>query len=990
MKPPLIETFFKQNIKVDARNRFSFREVQIISFLVHGYSTKHIALFFDLSPRTVDNHLRNILYKIDGNTRQDIVSYIQKESLDSLYQCFFKTLQYHKKFEEQLGDLKAVLLPTIKNQLILLRSQGTALAFLLDFMRTSFQAVGFIVAKEGEANDANAEKYTRIVSIDIKERDQGACVAVKTDAEDEESSIDFPHKVKNLDDVLQFYTGFFAALKEMPLQKDQHGKIKAALDAFSGQSQNSQISDGGGGKATPPTPKKRSYLWILLGSILILCVGFIALKYAQKPLPQIRSDIILPQHKFFLERKNYQKKLSHAFGAKGPIQVTLVTGIGGAGKTTIVRQFLNHRKADVIWEISADSKNTIRQSFEELAAKLAQTPALQEQLAQILQQKDRLQREKNIIAFVRKELHNRSWILFFDGVHSFADIKHVFPCDPKLWGRGNVIITSRNTHLRNARQIHTVIPLEGLSMEEGAHLFSINLDQSCEKKSCARDLEIKKFLSEIPPYPLDILIAAHYMRSTHISPQVYVGTLKKREASFEHMQQQILKDVGAYQLTRSKIIQLAVDQMIGDNSRYQHLLIFIAHCYGQSISRDLLAKIESPLVVDSFIYALKKFSLIDSDDNPLSPQIIMHKSIQAELRDYMQRFSDAKILGEKVMKALYIEAQKAIYRENFDAMKALYIHVKAFLKNKKNNSTISFYLLKSCFAIMNYYLGEDQAAIQQLKDCISFFEHKRTFKTHLAQLYTYLGNEVRRKGQYGKSMQYYQKSMALFGKEGKGRYGYAKAAAYLGRVYEKLGRYAASKQQLEKAYRIFKTLPHEHIQMGWIQSQLGKALYRNGDYERSIMLYEKSIQNYKQAQNMVGLSWVYGRIALSYTMVSRYEKALAYIDESLKICHNYFHPNHVYLAKALFKAAIYHKNKNEYARAEDYFMKSLRILIALKRENNPHMADFYYELGDFYVRTQQREKALHYLEKGIRIYKSFNADKITLLTQLMQTAKKLP
>jgi DNA-binding CsgD family transcriptional regulator len=57
---------------------FTPQEISIISCLVHGKSTKGIANLLSLSPRTIENHLRNIRLKIGANSRDSILVYVEK------------------------------------------------------------------------------------------------------------------------------------------------------------------------------------------------------------------------------------------------------------------------------------------------------------------------------------------------------------------------------------------------------------------------------------------------------------------------------------------------------------------------------------------------------------------------------------------------------------------------------------------------------------------------------------------------------------------------------------------------------------------------------------------------------------------------------------------------------------------------------------------------------------------------------------------------
>src|SRR5689334_20925938 len=56
---------------------FTFREIEIISYLLHVRRIKKIALRLNIAPRTVETHIRNICLKINCNSQDDIINFIE-------------------------------------------------------------------------------------------------------------------------------------------------------------------------------------------------------------------------------------------------------------------------------------------------------------------------------------------------------------------------------------------------------------------------------------------------------------------------------------------------------------------------------------------------------------------------------------------------------------------------------------------------------------------------------------------------------------------------------------------------------------------------------------------------------------------------------------------------------------------------------------------------------------------------------------------------
>ena len=62
--------FFEENLSSINNIKFTQREIDIISFIVNGRSTKKIASYLSISPKTVENYVRNIMLKLECNSRE--------------------------------------------------------------------------------------------------------------------------------------------------------------------------------------------------------------------------------------------------------------------------------------------------------------------------------------------------------------------------------------------------------------------------------------------------------------------------------------------------------------------------------------------------------------------------------------------------------------------------------------------------------------------------------------------------------------------------------------------------------------------------------------------------------------------------------------------------------------------------------------------------------------------------------------------------------
>ncbi len=142
----------------------------------------------------------------------------------------------------------------------------------------------------------------------------------------------------------------------------------------------------------------------------------------------------------------------------------------------------------------------------------------------------------------------------------------------------------------------------------------------------------------IPSYPLDVSIAAHYLKATGVSYAKYLEYLNMNDKEFDNVQGEILKEAGEYIRTRYSIIVVSLRNIIEANKDFKNPLIFISALNSQNIPKDLLISYKNCAIVDSFIYYLKKYSLI-TDGVPLCSNytFTIHRSTQVISLNYLTR-----------------------------------------------------------------------------------------------------------------------------------------------------------------------------------------------------------------------------------------------------------------------------------------------------------------------------------------------------------------
>jgi hypothetical protein len=223
-----------------------------------------------------------------------------------------------------------------------------------------------------------------------------------------------------------------------------------------------------------PSILKKAKLWSFLGGLLCLnAVDILAFIFNGNKGEQItqlnktpdnnllqvhsaRSDLVVPVA--FINRPELLAQIKEKLKGSQGIKTLALAGIGGAGKTTIARQYARLQNVSVIWEINAETKESLISSFENLAYTLSKIET-EKRLLRGLQNIQNFQaREEKIILFVKERLKSYpNWLLIYDNVAKFTDIQKYFLYNPVDWGRGKIIITTRDKNIETNGYInHTL------------------------------------------------------------------------------------------------------------------------------------------------------------------------------------------------------------------------------------------------------------------------------------------------------------------------------------------------------------------------------------------------------------------------------------------------------------------------------------------------------------------------------------------------------
>lgn len=449
--------------------KFTLKEIDVISALINGKSIKSIAALLNLSPKTVETHLRNIKQKLNCSSKETVIDFIENSNKYLLFNKHYTNLLINAEFERLLNKIGKI---------------------------------GQEIAVKCSNVCNKAIQHLSICNIKINDN----------------SNIIFNCNVKD------YYLDFLDFIQKLK----QDIKIDKQIEEFKKFYQEKTtnvvvVKDLK--KNNIFTRKNKKYLMYVIAAVLAIISFFICINY-EEPI-QLRMDIPKIHEDVLLKRSQITRQIDKILDMQEGIKVAVLTELGGAGKTTIAREYIISQDSNVIWEINAETENSVLNSLGDLANGLAKTKEQKEKLAFINSIKDYKEKNKRLLEFISGLLKRaKTWCLLFDNIDDFNMIKKYLPCNEKAWGKGRVIITTRNENIKNVNYLHKdyVVAITDLSIEESSRLC-------CDIMNVENEKSIQEFVKKLPPHPLDISAAAYYMKNTGTSFNDYLNETNNKDFS---------------------------------------------------------------------------------------------------------------------------------------------------------------------------------------------------------------------------------------------------------------------------------------------------------------------------------------------------------------------------------------------------------------------------------------------------------------------------
>ncbi|WPX99664.1 HTH and tetratricopeptide repeat-containing protein (plasmid) [Candidatus Megaera polyxenophila] len=591
--------------------KFTYREIDIIACILHNRGEKKIASLLLISPRTVNTHIHNIMLKLGYNSREHVIDFVEKSGKMEVVRQYYLQLLIHSSFKNQLIKIGKIIKEIGITCSITYQQISVEEKEILDQLKECLNLANMIltVSKNKEESKSGLCVLT-YRSIQNQTEGNPIILILKKNnnfIHDESTYLDFS-------DPEQYYFVIFKLLKKIinknsveELIQEFNKEYQAINNSFQTKNPETEKLIGYSFSKNKLTKKNLIIVvsFILLISWIIISQFLIENKTIN--LDQIIIDLPLPHKKTLLTRQSIFSEIEEKLTNNNGIRTIALVGAGGSGKTTIAHRYARDQKTALIWEINCETNGSIISSFKQLAYSLCKTEKENQQLTTILQIKSDQEMEKKLFIFLTKKIKSYpNWIIIYNNVKTFNDIQQYFPYDQNVWGNGRVIITTTDHNIVNNHYIlaENIIHVGILNKEEKLELFNKIVGDDKNYDNDQQSMIIK-FLEKIPPFPLDVSLAASYIKEIKSSYTEYLKYITEPNEGFITVQKSILNDISEYNKTRYDIVALSVKHVIESNPDFVDLLLFICLINSEDIPKDLLIKYKDNIIVNQFIHELK-------------------------------------------------------------------------------------------------------------------------------------------------------------------------------------------------------------------------------------------------------------------------------------------------------------------------------------------------------------------------------------------------
>ncbi|MBP0029998.1 tetratricopeptide repeat protein [Roseofilum sp. Guam] len=654
----------------------------------------------------------------------------------------------------------------------------------------------------------------------------------------------------------------------------------------------------------------------------------------------------------FVGRDREMEWLHEQFQSGELMGITVLTGMGGIGKTELALQYAHGfylkgaYPGGVCW-LNARGVDVGMQFLGFASSKLGLNPPEYWHL------------EERIRYCWRHWKPEGEVLVIFDDVQDYETIRPVLPPAKEQF---KVLITTRNQSLG---QLFRQLELAGLEEEAALQL----LGSLVGRERIYQELEAAKALCvEVGYLPLALELLARHLAH-------------KQDLSLANMQQQLQKEGLEVQALKRAEVGMTAERWVkaafelswrelGEEEKElgRLLSLFALAPITWSWVETIYSEVDEKKLEDSR-ESLERLSLLQPVEegsyqlHPLIREFFRGKLVESSQVEEMKReicrvmVEVARTIPETLTHQQIMEVEPAIPH---------LVEIAEQLTDDLTDDELPWVFV----GLARFYLGQEQygQAGYWFEQCLDIIEYRlgsadpnvATSLNNLAELY-------RSQGKYSEAEPLYLKALQMR-KEllGSVHPSVAMSLNNLAALYEFQGRYSEAEPLLMDALQIWQeTFGSDHSNVAATKSNLANLYRYQGKYEQAEPLYLDALQMHK---NLFGSAHPYIAISLNnlgnlYLDQKRLSKAEALYLEALQMYNEMLGSNHLYSAMSKSNLANLYLNQGRNSEAESLYLEALQISREKLGSAHPFVAVILNNLANlYYSQGKYADAQLMYME----------------------------
>ncbi|PIZ34365.1 MAG: hypothetical protein COY39_00595 [Alphaproteobacteria bacterium CG_4_10_14_0_8_um_filter_37_21] len=700
--------------------KLTLREIDVISCVISGRITKTMSCILGIEKSTYETHYANVKKKLQINTKEHLIRLTERYASTLIYKNHVSLLKIEKNIFEYAQE------QTLERRSFILQVSQNSTQLFFDLLKRHMKFFNICIQiKQVMPRSTNTGLEFIFIPTDSDNKNIKALhVHFQNEGGNKsEKKLYFKHDTEYFDffittieklnpDINTFYIK--KKIRNI-LSKQSEGLLRIQEPARSISANHFQKSMN-----DMPVFKK---IWILIGAITsVSSLTLLIPSFSTQTIihNNLRSMHMLGSNENILKRDDILSSIEAAFlnqTTENPHSISYITlsGIAGSGKTTVATNYAEQQTKKFTWELNAQSFRALRQSYLQLAYSLANTHKKKAQITFLEKIKDPDVFSEQLLRFIQTNLkEQKNWLLIFDNVTNLQEIEKLLPREKNLWGHGSVIITTTNDNLENiTRKQNQYIKIGALHEGQTKDLFcSIAYKASYKYIPRTTQQYVDTLLQKIPSFPLDISLAAHYIRHTNSTLLEYINKLNDKSCSANDLNTFFQQELNI-PLARSSLLLVTIDSILSVDKDFQQLLYVLSRLNFKNIPKKLLQSHCNEDSVNAFILTLKKHSFITETHLPYVNNnerfISIHPFIQNYCRTYLNKTLNKNLQNTLAHSAVdgVLNYEKSLENNHHKMLNILNEHIESFLKVSPETSSFNHSDLYHLYALLGktYYLG---------------------------------------------------------------------------------------------------------------------------------------------------------------------------------------------------------------------------------------------------------------------------------------------